>query len=253
MNQHKKKIIGIVGGLGPQASADLLQKILNNTQASKDQEHIEVYLLSRPQTPDRTEYILDHSKPNPAVEIFASISKLSSIGANLITVACNTSHAEVIIRQVNRMIEANKLDVEVVNIIHETSSFIASRKIGRSALLATLGTYKSNLYKQYFDQENLDLIYPNDVLQLKIHQAIYDKTFGIKSFSKKIHKKAIDIFQEACDFLEERDVKCIIAGCTEIPLIIPYIDSKIEIIDPTEVLAKSLVQKAVGSVPKELL
>ena len=238
------KTIGIVGGLGPQASLDLFQKILDNTKANKDQDHLEVYLLSRPQTPDRTEYVLGHSDQNPAHEIFASIEKLDSIGASLVAISCNTAHSESILKQVLRMIKEQGLSIELVNIIRETSLFVASQGIKKSGLLATLGTYKSDLYQGYFDAEGLELIYPSEALQSKVHQAIYDKDFGIKSFSSNIQKPAIDIFQEACLFLEEQGVECIIAGCTEIPLITPYLDTNVKIINPTEILAKTLVQKA---------
>ena len=85
------KIIGIIGGMGPAATIDLYKKIVENTPAEKDQEHIHVIIDSYPQIEDRTEYILYGGK-NPAPRLIESAKRLESAGADALIMPCNTAH-----------------------------------------------------------------------------------------------------------------------------------------------------------------
>ena len=90
-------MIGIVGGVGPYAGTDLLNKIFNNTLASTDQEHLDAMLLSMPsKIDDRTAYLMGEVKCNPGLAIANIILKLEKTGASVAGIPCNTAHAKTI-------------------------------------------------------------------------------------------------------------------------------------------------------------
>ena len=86
-----KKTIGILGGMGPLATADLLIKITTATDAACDNEHIRVYIDSDAAIPDRTGAIL-HGGPDPVPEMLSALRNLEKCGADCVIMACNTAH-----------------------------------------------------------------------------------------------------------------------------------------------------------------
>ena len=86
------KRLGVIGGLGPMASAYFLELLVRMTDAATDQEHLDVTLLCRPSIPDRTAAILDRSKDSPVPMRQAAAKELEQAGACCIAVPCITSH-----------------------------------------------------------------------------------------------------------------------------------------------------------------
>lgn len=84
-------MLGIIGGLGPKASAYFYDMITDKTDVESDQEHLNIAILSHPTIPDRTEYILDHTKENPYPYLLEDVKTLESMGAKMIAIPCNTS------------------------------------------------------------------------------------------------------------------------------------------------------------------
>ncbi len=85
------KTLGILGGMGPLATADLFEKIIRNTKADTDAQHIRVYIDNNPQIPDRTAFIMG-SGADPRPEMNASARKLEAMGADILLMPCNTAH-----------------------------------------------------------------------------------------------------------------------------------------------------------------
>ena len=83
--------LGIVGGLGPLASSYLYEMITQKTNAKKDQDHLNIVLLSHPAIPDRTKYILNESKENPFPYLLNDCKILENLGVKIISIPCNTS------------------------------------------------------------------------------------------------------------------------------------------------------------------
>ena len=83
--------LGIIGGLGPYASSYFYELITKKTKAQKDQEHLNIIILSHAKTPDRTAYILDNSKENPYPYLLKDCKILEKLGCKLISIPCNTS------------------------------------------------------------------------------------------------------------------------------------------------------------------
>ena len=239
-------MIGIVGGVGPYAGTDLLNKIFNNTKASNDQEHLDAVLLSMSSIiEDRTEYLIGNVKINPALAIVKVLLKLEKTGATIAGIPCNTAHSESIFKVIQLELENSKSQIKLLHMIDETVSFIASNypNVTKVGVLSTTGTYKSKLYMNALKVKGYEVIVPSlEMQENTIHPAIYHKTYGIKTTSNPIHPQARENLMIGMSYLEEQGAKIAILGCTEIPLAIT--ESKINeviTIDPTNILARALI------------
>ncbi len=229
------KAIGIVGGVGPLAGTDLANKVFSHTKANKDQEHIDLYLVSCPSMiPDRTAFLLEGGE-DPAPGIQRCVEKLVLCGAKAIGVACNTAHSPDIIDRVHI-----PEGVTFVNMIEKTAQYVretfGDAKVG---LLSTLGTLDTGVYDKYFD----GLVKPEPCVAEEVHQAIYDKTYGIKAVSPVSSKATVTLY-EALLHLKSKGCRAVILGCTELPLVFPGKDEfeGVKLIDPTEILAIELIR-----------
>ena len=227
-----EKVIGILGGMGPEATIDLFYKIIKFSPAEKDQEHLRIIIDNNPKIPDRTAAILGKGEdPLPALQETAQ--NLEKAGADFIIIPCNTAHY--FLSQIQKSVR-----IPVLNMIEETAKDIQQRipQIQKVGLLASIGTYKTEIYHQQFKKLNIEVVYPDEKDKDVVMKAIYavkagDLSEGVKSNILKIAQK-----------LTDEGVKIIIAGCTEIPLILKEGDIPVPLIDPTQVLAKIAVQKA---------
>jgi aspartate racemase len=255
-------IIGVIGGVGPQAGLDFVQKIFSNTNAKTDQEHLNCILISCSSIiPDRTGFLLhnqdgqaeDASKENnPAFGLFESARRLHMAGVRFAAIACNTAHASRIFTPFCSMVKESLPDFQIINMLETCSRYVKeSLKINRLGLLATKGTHKSKVYHEYFKKdEGFFLIEPDDAEQEKIHDAIYNKDYGIKADVKKISAMAIDCINKEIFSLIERGAEAIILGCTELPLAIQSNSFPVQIIDPGLICARRLIELAA---PEKLL
>jgi aspartate racemase len=241
-------IIGIVGGVGPHAGIDLKRKIFDNTVASCDQEHLEVYLLSCSRLiSDRTKFLDNPGEvENPAIAIFNVIRKLHMIGADVIGIPCNTSHSPKIFDRILSQIKDAGLKVELLNMIGETRDHVMKEMKGveRLGLLATMGVYKSGVYEQIFSSGGgPEILTPDEDIKRQVHSSIYDRSFGIKAFSNPVKREAVERLKEATLTLEQKGAQAIIMGCTEIPLALKAGDTDLPLIDPGNILARALIRK----------
>lgn len=249
-----RRAIGIIGGVGPYAGLDLIQKVFDNTRACSDQDHLEIYLLSCPcRVQDRTAYLMNRSLPNPGIEICNIIEKASLIGAEVIGIPCNTSHSPAIFDVLVSCIEKRNIQVRLLHMIEETLLHVRRCRpdIRRIGLLCTLGTYHSGVYQQVFRAAGYDIVVPDDEGKHRVHEAIYHKAFGIKGFSNPVTEPARRMLREVADHLTKAGAESIIMGCTEIPLALGPSDLQASLIDPTDILARALIREVDGSKLKE--
>ena len=237
----ERKIIGIMGGMGPDATVDLYNKIIEDTRrrgAVSDQDHLEVVISSIPQTPDRTEAIFGKA-PSPEPELVRSARRLEAAGAGLIAVACNSAHyfyCEI----------SSSVTIPVLHMIRLTAAHIAGNypNAGIAGILATDGTLKTRLYHEALEKEGLEPLAPDPLSQEAVMDAIYGEG-GIKM--ELPSQMATADLVLAADVLIERGAAVIIAGCTEIPLALRHAELAVPVIDSTAVLAGAAVTAALGS------
>lgn len=234
------KAIGILGGVGPSAGVDLAKKVFKHTKASKDQDHIDMYLVSCPSiVPDRTGFLLDGGE-DPAPGMQKCVDTLAKCGATAVGICCNTAHSPKIVNRV-KFPEG----VEFVNMIDCTCKYISERfgkaKVG---LMATKGTTKTGIYADYMSKyPNLELVIAKQETVELVHDAIYNKEFGIKA-TPVVSEKSESILKAAISELKALGCKAVILGCTELPLAFPDTDEYdgVALVDPTDVLAVNLVK-----------
>ncbi len=248
-------MIGIVGGMGPIAGIDLSKKIVNQTIAGKDQDHIGQILFSTPEfIGDRTEYILGIIKENPAYAISKILLQLEELGASVAGLPCNSAHAPEIFEVIQDILIAKKAGIQLLHMIEEVGKFISTqfpdyKKIG---ILGTSGTYKTRQYNR-IEKFGLEVINVSETEVEEVHQSIYHPVFGIKSDPEKISRESKVILEKAFHSLIDKGAQVIVLGCTELPLAYPekhftWSDTlqdvtrkQIPLIDTTLVLARALV------------
>lgn len=201
----KKKVLGIIGGVGPLATMLLGETIVRRTFAFRDQEHMHFIIDNDTRIPDRTDYILDQSKPNPLPVMIEDANKLANAGADMICIPCNTAH-----RFYDDLQEGSP--VPVLHMIRETAKKARLLNAKRVAVLATIGTLTSNLYQEALLDEGIEPIVPDKNMQQDLMTVIYDYVKAGKKVSKEqwqpIEKAMKDV---GCDY--------IILGCTELSVV----------------------------------
>ncbi|MFS1512924.1 aspartate/glutamate racemase family protein [Chengkuizengella sp. SCS-71B] len=224
------KIIGIIGGMGPMATVDLMEKIIRNTPAKEDQEHIHVIADNNAQIPDRSSAILGRGE-DPTPLLVQSAQRLQNAGAELLVIACNTAHF-----YYNAVKKA--IQIPILHIPLETAYYLNSNNFKKVGLLATDGTVKSKLYQRYFLKYDIEYIRTDNKLQEKVMQGIYDIKAG-RFDSAYLHLSMV------AEQLKKNGAEAIVAGCTEVPLVLK---SKKEmcIIDPADIIAKKVIEVARG-------
>lgn len=227
-----KGTIGILGGMGPEATNDLYREIINCTSATKDQEHIPVLINSNPKIPDRTDAIL-YNGENPVTMLAETAKNLEEAGADFIVIPCNTSHY--FINDLRALI-----NIPIVSMIDETVSFIKKNypDIKNIGLLATTGTVKSKIYHDAFAKKGIEVVSLEDPEQEQLVMAAIYGEKGIKSGEKKIAQKKL---RKASVILTSKGAQAIIMACTEIPLALKQRTIRHILINPTKILAEKAV------------
>ncbi len=223
----KKKVLGVLGGMGPAASARFLALITEFTAAERDCEHIEILFHSLPSIPDRTDFILGKSKHSPLPKMKSAIRALFEAGAEIIAVPCNTAeyfHSE---------LQAS-CPVPILRIAYESAEFAASRGIKKLGIIATEGTVYAGIYQNYLNSLEMDFIVPEKNVQSKITALIYSRI-------KKSLPPEADILKSFKDEFEQKGCDAAVLGCTELSLL-PRTEENEFFIDSLSVLAAACVR-----------
>lgn len=230
------KTIGIIGGMGPAATIDLFQKIVSNTPARTDQEHLQIFIYNNPKIPPREQLSNDLSK-TPLPELIKSAITLEQAGADFIIMACNTAHI-----WINELKKSVK--IPFYSMIENTVQAIIEdgRTQDRNILLlATETTINSRLYQAAFLNSNFNIVIPNIDEQIVIDKAIKDVKAG-----QIAENQYYDKLNEIINLYENKRITALIGGCTEIPLMFSYLKIEMKLIDPTLLLAKMAIAKALN-------
>jgi len=233
-----KKTIGILGGMGPEATLDCFGKIIKNTPAQGDQDHIRVVIDSNPAVPDRTAAIVGDGQ-SPVTVIVEGCHALEKAGADFIIIPCVSAHFFVneIQRQVNLPI------LSIFDAVAETieRDYPEIKSVG---LLGTTGTVKGGLFQRRLAQEKIKTMVPDDAVQSAIMDAIYD----IKNTSPPRTRSNItaDLVAAAEGLIANKPdgARAIIAGCTEIPLALGQQHLSVPYFDSLTILARAAILRA---------
>jgi aspartate racemase len=227
------RTIGILGGMGPHATARLFDRIIALTPATTDQEHLPVLICNWPQVPDRTAAIKGHGE-SPVPVAGRGLKILTQAGADFIAIPCNTIHAFL------PQLQA-ETTITLLDLIAEVRDAATERWPGgleRLGLLATDGTLASAIYQKSLAAAGCYIVLPDAARQREVMACIDALKSGERRFREAL---------AAGRDLLARGVQGIILGCTELSLVRDLLASELPIIDSTEVLAKACVDIAVGT------
>lgn len=225
-----RKTIGILGGMGPAATVELFSRIVNNTVAEKDTDHVNMIIINDPSIPDRTNYIVGEGE-SPVPKLKENLKKLVDAAADVIIIPCMTAHA--FIEQLQE--ETPKPIINGIKLIDDHLKEI-NGDIGRIGLLATTGSVKSKTYNKFLSKE---IITPTDVEQNRLMDIIYGKN-GIKAgyTNQQILQDLLEIVRS----LKNKGAQAFIAGCTELGIVLNSENSGEIIIDPIDLLALKAIK-----------
>ena len=231
----KEGIIGVLGGMGPEATVDLFHKIIANTTARDDQDHLRVIIDCNPKIPKRLPAI-DGFGESPLPMMVETARNLQKAGATFIVMPCVTAHY---------YIEELRLhvDIPILSIIDEIGRQLATRlpTVRRLGLLATTVTIRIGLFHQQLSAQGVEVLVPSPEDQDLLMSAIYDEK-GIKA--GVISKDNAEKIRQAALSVVESGAQAVIAGCTEVPLVLTQDDLPVPLIDSLEVLARAAIRTA---------
>ena len=226
MTKSGRKVLGILGGVGPLATAYFMETIIRRTEAASDQDHLEMVVLNHTEIPDRTAYILHSRSPDPGPVLAEDARRLESWGADVIVIPCNTAHY--FYPQVSRAVS-----IPLLNMIGETAGELSRLGARRAGLLATTGTIRSGLYQDALGQAGIEPVLPSERGQTAVMSLIYD---DIKAGRPPEREKLRLLREEfpGCDR--------IVLGCTELSLLKRLLSLDDFFLDALEVLAERSIQ-----------
>ncbi len=234
--KKQQKILGVVGGLGPSATVDFMDKLIRMTPATRDQDHLRMIIDHDPKIPDRTAGLLGEG-PDPTASLDAACKRLETYGADLIAIPCNTAHAFI------EPIE-HDLSIPIINMLLETALYIEDQHGGAKniGLLATRGTLKSRIYHDLIEQMGRATVVPDEKNQELLMKAIY----GVKAGDTD--GIGLEQFRQVLTHIISAGAEIVILGCTELPLLSARVDmgldsnESVSVLDPGEILARKCVE-----------
>lgn len=236
----KRGILGIIGGMGPEATAFMFNKVVSQCNAMVDQEHIEILIHNNTNIPDRTKAIL-YGGQSPMKEMTRSAKILEEMGADYLIMPCMTAHYYLQSLQ-------KSVSVPFINAIDESVLLLdrLKNKVNNVGIIATTGAIKSRLFQDSLEKAGYFAhVLPDNMQEELVMCAIYGKQ-GIKAGHKddSVREKVLRAFEH----LLSNGAESLIAGCTEIPLVIGQEDFDVPLIDPMDVLARVAIEKCRGKV-----
>ena len=229
------KIVGILGGMGPAATVDLMRRVIELTPARDDKDHIHMLVDNNPQVPSRIEAILRGSGDDPGVVLASMARKLERQGADFLAMPCNTAHYY--LEAVNAAVQ-----VPVLNMVQLAVDHIQQRHSGieRVGLLGSTALQEIQLYEPYFKRHGIRVVYPTVPLQDELMKLICAIKADIANASKP------EAFQTAAENLMANDAGCLLIACTELSVISSSLHKALPVYDASEILAAAIVKEAIN-------
>lgn len=197
--------IGVIGGLGPMATAVYMKKVINMTDASTDQEHPDMIIYSCPKTPDRTAFILGKSDESPLPSLVDVARRLDNQGVKVIAVPCITA------RYFNEQIK-QQVSVPVIHGVDGSAKLWKRQGITKVGILATEGSIRSGVIQKVLENNDIEAVIPDEDTQKLVTSLIYDDV-------KKGKKADLNKLNKAREALVNNGAEVCLLGCTELSVI----------------------------------
>lgn len=229
--------VGVIGGLGPAATLDFLAKVLEASAAPRDQDHIHLIVDCNPKVPNRHAAVTG-AGPSPVPMLVAMARRLEAAGADFLVMACNTAHAwEAEIRAAVR--------IPFVSIVEETVAEVRRHAPpgARCGVLAAEGCRIARLYERALERAGFRAIVPERDEEVRFMELLYRIKAGERGTDLN------ETMAELARGLVDRGAAVVVAGCTEVPLVLRADALPVPLVDSTAVLARATVAYARGLRP----
>ena len=224
--------IGVLGGMGPTATIDLLQRIIRLTPALDDVDHIRTLVDNNPQVPSRINYLIKRQGENPAPVLVSMAESLESMGADLLVMPCNTAHLYA------PEIES-AVSIRFLNMVELTVERVATQvQASKVGLLASTAIHQTKLYESIFADRGVATMVPDDALQFQLMKLIMAIKAGDLSES--------NLLQTIVENMLGEQAECVVIACTELSALVDSLDVPVPVIDASQCLAEVAVQLALG-------
>lgn len=229
------KTIGILGGMGPFATVDLFNKILENTPAEVDQDHLKIMIYNNPKIPPRVHPTFQSASPLP--ELIKSAVILQEAGADFLIMPCHTAH--IWYEEIQKHLSIPFYSI-IKNTVDSIDQLYGSKENNKLLLLATETTIQSKLYQREFENSSFSITIPNSEEQKIVDKAIK----SVKGGDLNPRSLTMDKLNQIINRYKDGGVSLLVGCCTEIPLMYPLFQTEMELVDPTLLLAKLAISKA---------
>ncbi len=223
----KEERLGILGGMGPQATQIFYQRIIDRTEAATDQAHVPTLIWSDTEIPDRTAYILGGREEEVFQRLLGDVHLLERAGCTRIAIPCNTSHYFVPALQ-------EAIGIPIIHMIEETAKSLLALKPEKVGILATDGTIQMGLYHKACEKLGLKTYTPEPEIQALVMSIIYDEI-------KRGEPGSREKFAQIDKALHEAGCSCAILGCTELSVFRNHYNLPAFYVDAMEVLAQCAI------------
>lgn len=230
----RSPVVGVMGGVGPAATAVFVSALVAMTDAARDQDHLDAVVLQHATIPDRTAHILGQSDEDPSPALTHDARRLEAWGCDVIVLPCNTAHtyAKAI---------TSAVQVPVLSIVEETAAR-AARRAGPGALvgvLATAGTRAAGVYEQALEDCGVTAIQPDEADQTRVNRIIYDQV-------KAGRPADTEMLTGVVDRLCARGASVVILGCTELSVVYAeqFLSHDRRLVDSLDTLVRRTIERA---------
>ncbi|MCB7138102.1 aspartate/glutamate racemase family protein [Cellulosimicrobium marinum] len=226
--------VGVIGGVGPLATAYFLQLVVALTDAERDQDHLDMVVLNHATIPDRTAFVLGRSTQDPGPVLARDAQRLEAFGVSFLVMPCNTAHYFT-----QQVLDA--VSVPFVSIIDTTVQAARERVPGLTTvgILATAGTASSGVYQDAFAARGVEAIVPDEADQALVSQIIYEQV-------KAGRPVDIATFRAVAGRLVARGASVVVLGCTELSVVAVDHDLLADpvYLDSMDQLARATIRRA---------
>lgn len=225
----KLKAIGILGGMGPEATILLQRRILAAVKASDDADHIPLKIDMNPQVPSRISWLLENKGSDPAPVLAAMAKSLEAAGAVALAMPCNTAHT--FASAIQKAVTIPLLHMPELAVVQIAQRVGPQARVG---ILASPATEKTGLFRDLLAEHGIDAIYPND------QESMLQTIRTIKS--NGVSAPAVKMLQRNADELVRRGVQALLIGCSEFSLVSREVQAAVPLVDTLDVLVEEIVR-----------
>jgi len=232
------KTVGILGGMGPEATVDLMQRVIRATPAADDGDHVRMLVDNNPAVPSRIAALIEGTGISPAPTLRAMAENLVAQGADFLAMPCNTAHhylGEI----------AAGLSVPFLNMVELAAQTLAQSepRVRRVGLLASSALRKIELYEPSLQARQMEVLYPREAEQGRLMTLIRAVKAGGATREQGLS------LQAAARDLEARGADVLLIACTELSAISADLKVALPVYDSADILSRAIVRVAHGDEP----